>query len=475
MSVFAVRVIDYQKQINQYLADVQQADEVMQSPTNYSHINPRAIHQPLIFSIYNQGFQFNRVVHIRVYEAIETSITQNEENNPLFRENSQLDITFLITFFLSLFILLISYDSVNGEKRTGTLRILMTYPIKRQSFILKKILGVFVFVAFTFSIPYTLSLLCLVFIYANLLTTSFFLSAFFYWFLVLLFIFFFCLVGILISVLTTNPNRSLVYSLLSWIMLCIILPISWDYIASPKLFNDELVLLRQINTDKRSEAQKTITGVDTGGSYLFYNGQRTHNVEICSFQGVYEKWYHYQSILYESYFPANRETELAVDNVIRKRINIDNIKSMVFFFNPVVLFSDIGARIAGNSRADYLRFLHEGRAIRDELVNLGIREGWLLDYRFFARYADEFLLGADDYWIEKIYVDWESAYEEIFAIMEDAEMFSFEMPFIRRYEQPNPSFSEIFTRIATVLAMFVVSILALWICTWMKFMRYDVR
>jgi ABC-type transport system involved in multi-copper enzyme maturation permease subunit len=468
-------VIDYQKQINQYLADVQQADEIMQNPRNYSHINPRAIHRPLIFSIYNQGYSFNRVINIQVYEAIEQSIAQNEEKNNIYYENNQLDITFLITFFLSLFILLISYDSVNGEKRTGTLRILMTYPIKRQSFILKKILGVFIFVAFTFTIPYILSLLCLVFIYASLLTSSFFLSAFFYWFLVLLFIFFFCLLGIFLSVCSTNPNRSLVYSLLTWIMLCIILPISWDYILSPKLFNDEMVQLRRINTDKSKETQSTLSSMRIGGMYFFYNGHWTFNVEIFSLQSTYEQWYRFLAFLHESYFPANRETELASDNVIRKRISIENVRNGVFFFNPIVLFNDIGARIAGNSVADYLRFLQEGRGIRDDFVSLGIREGWLLDYRFFARYADEFLLAPEDYWIDKLDNDIDSFGSEMRALEESSELFSFEMPPIRRYEQPNPTFGEIFSRIAVVLAMFVASILGLWVLTWVKFMRYDVR
>jgi hypothetical protein len=49
------------------------------------------------------------------------------------------------------------------------------------------------------------------------------------------------------------------------------------------------------------------------------------------------------------------------------------------------------------------------------------------------------------------------------------------MPIITPYNQPNPSFGEMFTSIMSVLAMLVISIILLWLMTWYKFMHYDVR
>jgi len=258
-------------------------------------------------------------------------------------------------------------------------------------------------------------------------------------------------------------------------MLCIILPISWDYIVSPKLYNDEIVHLQRLHSDKQTEAQSVLRGQDLSGSYSVHTGNRTRNVLILTNIETYQRWYRFLEHLYENYFPANREIELAMDNIIRKRISIENTRSWVFFFNPIVLFNDISNRIAGNSRADYLRFLQEGRGIRNDFVSTGIREGWLLGYGFFAQRADETLLGSEVYWNERFRTDWEAAIQDMGAIIEGAEMFSFEIPIIRRYEQPNPTFGEIFSRIAMVLAMLVVSILGLWILTWERFMRYDVR
>ena len=481
ISIFTARVIDYQKQVNQYLSDLQEIEDSRETPTNYSHVTTKAIEQPKIFSIYNQGYQYPGIVDIVFYEPIHTSYSLNEESNLHYFDNNKIDITFLVTFFLSLFILLISYDSINGEKQTGTLRLLLTFPIKRQSVILKKLLGVFIFVSYTFTIPYSLSLIYLMIVYANLLTTSFFLSAALYWFLALLFIFFFCLLGIFISICSTSPNRSLVYSIIIWIMGGIVLPISWEYIGVSTLYEKELVTLEQIHKDKQLYAHKVFHELvpdETNfvkapriGGHGFYN-----NWYVRTFIEGNEYYYRFQRYAYDTYFPVAREVEMAKDEIIRKEIMIENIKSRLFFFNPIILFSDISSKIAGNSLDDYLKFFMTARSVRDDIINMGTREGWLFDSRFFAIYTDINIYGhAEDFDKREEEVGFAVALNEIFQATARAERFSFEMPIIPSYQQPNPTFGEIFFKIAGVMGMLVVSIIGLWMLTWWKFMKYDVR
>jgi len=478
-SVFIVRVTDLQKQINQYIADVRLADETLQNAINYSHVNPKAIKQPLVFSVYNQGLKIPRVVSIWFYERIVDSESVNEEKNMVYIESNQVDITFLITFFLSLFILLISYDCVNGEKQVGTLRILMTYPLKRQSFILKKILGVFIFVAFTFTIPYLLSLVTLIFIYADMLTTGFFLSAFFYWFFVLLFVFFFTLLGVFISTCSTSPNRSLVYSLLVWILFSIVLPISWDYIFSPSLYKDKLDELERNYQDKRRLAINIIDDdipedADPYRAGGWYVDGFLYNTRFFATRDSHEQRNRFQKYVYEKHYPISRTAEQTKDEVYRKQIEVDSVKDWVFFYNPIVLFHSLAGFIAGNSRLDQLIFLQEARGIRDELVNLGISEGWLLDARFHRIYKEEYDLKSwAELWEE--YGDSSKIGEFAWYTQTISEKYELELPYIRAYEQPNYTFGEVFSRVFVYLVMFVGCILVLWVMTWRQFMRYDVR
>ena len=477
VSIFVVRTIDYQKQLNQYIDDVRLNEDGIQSATNFSYLNPRAIQQPIIFSIFNEGHKIARVLNIRYYEPITTPMSLNEEENMFFIENSQLDITFLVTFFLSLFILLISYDSINGEKRVGTLRIIMTYPLKRQYFILKKTLGVFIFVAFTFTLPYLLSLVSLMVIYANLLTVNLFLSAFFYWFLVMMFILFFSLLGIFISCCTTNPNRSLVYSLLIWIMFSIVLPISWDYILSPKLYNDKINQLWKIHQDKWRIYSSSMWSENPywSGNYFQYSGEGFYNSIVFADVETHATRLQLQKFIYENTYPHTSDVEQSRDDFERLRINIENTRNWIFFYNPIVLFQNLSMKITGNSRDDYIKFMHSTRELRNEIVNLGITEGWLLDYRFNAIYEEEYqTIDFEDLIIEFDY-DYDKLSDYIEDFTNNAKKYEIQLPVFRRYEQPVYTFGEIFNRIWVYLALFVSSILVLWVMTWAKFMKYDVR
>lgn len=487
-AVFTVRVINYQSQINQYIADKKMAEEELQNAANYSHIKLYAIQQPLVFSIYNQGYKASRVAFIQFYEPILKTISLNEETNLYYNRDNKLDITFLITFFLSLFILLISYDSINGEKQTGTLRIIMTYPVKRQSFVLKKILGIFCFVALAFTLPYVISLFILIIIYTNLLTASFFLSAFFYWLLILLFIFFFSLLGVLISISAKIPNRSLVFTLFIWLLLSIILPISWEFILSPQLFHNELnkltlnyedkldqskriFYLNDLNTDKYDKEKLNINLV----SHLVWSGY-FYNSSVWGFDETYDQHYRFMQYVIDEYYPASREVEQAIDKLYRKQISIQNYKNWVFFFNPIVLFENMSTKIAGNSQTDYLRHLQDTRDIRDDIVNRGLDEGWLKDYRYFARRAESENLGSYDDISKKFNYDPEKTWDYIMVLINDPKVsFAFELPDYRKYSQPQLSFGELFNRILPYLLIFVFGIITLWIIIWRRFMKYDVR
>jgi ABC-type transport system involved in multi-copper enzyme maturation permease subunit len=326
----------------------------------------------------------------------------------------------------------------------------------------------------------------LIVIYANLLTATFFLSAFFYWFLVLLFIFFFSLLGIFLSTCTASPNRSLVYSLLVWILFSIILPISWDYILSPKLYNDKLTELERIYVDKwdntkrimyvlvPDEANINLVGHFNWSGY-FYDSK------VWGVSETYDQHYRFQKYMIDNYYPSARETEQAMDMLSRKRISIENVRNRVFFYNPIVLFNSLSTKITGNSREDHLKFMQTGREIRDELTNLGISEGWLLDRRFFAVGDDNSQPGyMEDYFKNTGKTitneeEWVEFYNYCSSFLENGEEYEMTLPVIREYSQPLYSFGEIFMRIYVYLVLFVGCILVVWVLTWWKFMEYDVR
>ncbi|MCU0639250.1 MAG: ABC transporter permease [Candidatus Krumholzibacteria bacterium] len=74
-------------------------------------------------------------------------------DDPVFAVFGFLDLEFIFQIVLTLFAILFAYDSVNGEKERGTLRLTFSNPIPKSSYILGKWTGSFVAVCLPLMIP----------------------------------------------------------------------------------------------------------------------------------------------------------------------------------------------------------------------------------------------------------------------------------------------------------------------------------
>ncbi|HKV76050.1 MAG TPA: ABC transporter permease subunit [Gemmatimonadales bacterium] len=80
-------------------------------------------------------------------------------DQPVVAVLGELDLSVVIRVFLSLFVLLLTYDTIAGEKETGTLKAVLANPVPRTRLLLGKALGLFgTFFAAT-AIPAVLGLL----------------------------------------------------------------------------------------------------------------------------------------------------------------------------------------------------------------------------------------------------------------------------------------------------------------------------
>jgi ABC-type transport system involved in multi-copper enzyme maturation permease subunit len=80
-------------------------------------------------------------------------------DQPVVAVLGELDLSVVIRVFLSLFVLLLTYDAIAGEKETGTLKAVLANPVPRTRLLLGKALGLFgTFLAAT-AIPAVLGLL----------------------------------------------------------------------------------------------------------------------------------------------------------------------------------------------------------------------------------------------------------------------------------------------------------------------------
>jgi ABC-type transport system involved in multi-copper enzyme maturation permease subunit len=133
------------------------------------------------------------------------------------------DLAFIVQVVLSLFAILFTYDSINGEKETGTLQLTFSNNLPRAQFILAKFLGAVLGMLIPIIIPILLGVLLVLVMKVPFAAGDWVRFCGFLGCSVLYIVFFTCL-GILMSILTKRSNISFLYSLVAWVLLVFIGP-----------------------------------------------------------------------------------------------------------------------------------------------------------------------------------------------------------------------------------------------------------
>jgi ABC-type transport system involved in multi-copper enzyme maturation permease subunit len=133
------------------------------------------------------------------------------------------DLAFIVQVVLSLFAILFTYDSINGEKETGTLQLTFSNNLPRAQFILGKFFGAALGMIIPIIVPILLGILLVLVLKAPFSSGDWLRFSGFLVCSILYIVFFTCL-GILTSILTKRSNISFLFSLVAWVLLVFIVP-----------------------------------------------------------------------------------------------------------------------------------------------------------------------------------------------------------------------------------------------------------
>ena len=188
---------------------------------------------------------------------------------------TKIDWAFVIGYVLSLIALLFTFDSVAGERESGTLRLMLANSVPRHTVLIGKFLGALVSV----SIPFALAVLVNLLVFST--SSAIHLSADAWgrlgiiFFVALLYTCLFLALGLLVSTRVQRSAVSLVMLLLTWVTFVVFMPSVLALIAggfSAPMSKDELqVLQKQINEKHREEYWRVVGGPNTeaaGSKYV---------------------------------------------------------------------------------------------------------------------------------------------------------------------------------------------------------------
>ena len=147
--------------------------------------------------------------------------------SPILAVFGDVDLTFIVKIILSLFVILLTYDAVSGEKERGTLKLSLANEVPRYKLLLGKIFGGFSVIAFSFILPLLIGLAFMMAFYSNVLA-DFTPDA--WWRLLiivgiyLLYLAVFFSLGLLVSASCQRSSTSFIILLVMWVLFVTIIP-----------------------------------------------------------------------------------------------------------------------------------------------------------------------------------------------------------------------------------------------------------
>ena len=177
---------------------------------------------------------------------------------------TKIDWAFVIGYVLSLIALLFTFDSVAGERESGTLRLMLANSVPRHAVLVGKFLGALMSV----SIPFALAVLVNLLVFSTSSAVHLSIDAWgrlgIIFFVAILYTCLFLALGLLVSSRVQRSAVSLVMLLLTWVTLVVFMPSVLALIASgfsSPMSKDELrIRQKQINDKYLEEYRRGLGG-----------------------------------------------------------------------------------------------------------------------------------------------------------------------------------------------------------------------
>ena len=225
IATFYVGAIRYKLNVSQYEASRSEIYRAMEGITDWIDVDETSILLPpqkldaLVSGVTND---INRTAHITGRGSIPTEDSRYGED-PIFATFRFIDLEFIFAVVLSLFAILLGYDTISGEKERGTLKLTFANPVPRQTYILGKLLGSLITLAVTIILALAIGSLLLMIMGINLSGDE--------WIRLMLiiiaglmFISLFLILSIFISTVTHRSANSFLILLVIWVLCIHIIP-----------------------------------------------------------------------------------------------------------------------------------------------------------------------------------------------------------------------------------------------------------
>lgn len=223
LSVF-IGVQEYKASVAQYETATQLTEREISEETSWWGINNRLHRKPNPMQVFASGVNndVGRLSNISTWTEVKLQQSTYSDNS-LFALFRFIDFTFIVQIVLSLFAILFTYDAINGERESGTLKLTFSNAVPRGQYMLAKFLGSWVGLTVPLLIPILVGALLVMVLGVPMtgvewakLGTLVGVS--------ILYFTFFIMLGLLVSAMTKRSSVSFLVLLVAWVVVVLIVP-----------------------------------------------------------------------------------------------------------------------------------------------------------------------------------------------------------------------------------------------------------
>jgi len=223
LSVF-MGIREYRASLDQYNAAAELVNQEMREAQGWMGLSNRVYREPDPMQIFVSGVHndVGRLSGISTWEPVKLSASAYSDD-PVFAVFRFIDFSFIVQVVLTLFAILFTYDSINGERESGTLQLMLSNAVPRATIITAKFAGAWLGLVIPLAVPMLLAAVLLLFFEIPMTADHWLRLGFLVGASLLLFSFFIAF-GILVSSVTQRSNISFLVCLVSWVAMVLIIP-----------------------------------------------------------------------------------------------------------------------------------------------------------------------------------------------------------------------------------------------------------
>ncbi|MBI3112125.1 MAG: ABC transporter permease subunit [Ignavibacteriales bacterium] len=220
----ALGIQHYKGRVAQHDQAIQMMLETAAQQTNWNMVPAAAYRKPDVMEVFVNGVnsdigRFSEITLMRNVRLVRSEFS----DDPMLAVFQFLDPTFVVLIVLSLLAILFTYNAVNGEKESGTLKLVFANGISRAEFILGKLAGGWVALLVPVVLAFLIGGLMLILMGVEMDAAQWGKFGFFVLASVLYFTCF-MLIGVLVSAFTGRSSVSFLVLLVLWISAVLIIP-----------------------------------------------------------------------------------------------------------------------------------------------------------------------------------------------------------------------------------------------------------